>query len=105
VGSPWTTGDGASVAVGGAVGTVVSVAAGCGRGLGASGGVTVALGASVAGAAGRGVLVGVGVGPEAAGEHELNASPAIKTSNNSGHSMPDLRKVIPFRMIINLQSV
>jgi hypothetical protein len=84
VGSSWAVAGAASVAVGGAVGSTVSV----GTGLGASGTVTVALGARVAGADGRGVLVGVGVGPEAIGEQELNMSPATMMSSSIDQGKP-----------------
>jgi hypothetical protein len=83
VGSPSAVDVAASVSVGRAVGGA-GVSVGGGAGLGASGGVTVALGAKVAGAAGRGVLVGVGVGPEATGEQELSARPAAIMSSSIG---------------------
>jgi hypothetical protein len=74
--------DAAGASVGGAVGATVSAADGASA-LGATGGVTVGPGANVAGWSGRGVLVGVGVGPDAAGEQELNKSPADTNSSKS----------------------
>jgi hypothetical protein len=93
--------DGAGVADG----SVVSDAVGCGRGLGASGGVTVTRAASVAGAAGRGVRVGVGVGPDAAGEHALSSSPTAIAVNMAGQSGPARRVEGSLDIIIMLRSI
>jgi hypothetical protein len=60
----------------------VSVADGASA-LGVAGGVIVGPGGNVAGCAGRGVLVGVGVGPDAAGEQELSINPVVTNSSKS----------------------
>jgi len=87
----------------GAVGGVVGEAGG--SGLGATGGVTVGPGGSVGGCSGRGVLVGVGVAPEAAGEQELNTSPADTRSNKSAQRKRDLSSEHLVDISIGLQSI
>jgi hypothetical protein len=104
VGLAGTVADATTSSVGAAVGTTVSVAGG-GSALGSTGGVTVGPGANVAGCAGRGVLVGVGVGPDAAGEHALKASPANTSRETSAHNNRVLRGVFLCDIIISLQMV